>query len=84
MIHLTVLNLQSIIFDGQVSSITLPAETGEITILPGHLPIVTPLKKGSISAVAVDAERYEQEERKYFESNGGLLEFSDNEATVLL
>ena len=83
MIHLTILKLQSTVFDGQVSSITLPATQGEVTILPNHLPIVTSIKKGVISATVGQGDDIAGE-KKYFESNGGLLEFSDNKAAVLL
>ena len=84
MIHLTILNLKEKIFDGNVDSITIPGEAGELTVLPNHVPIVTSIKTGSISALMTHAERYEGEERKYFESKGGIFEFTDNEATILL
>jgi len=84
MIHLTVLNLQEKIFDGNVDSITIPGEQGELTVLPNHVPIVTAIKKGAISALMAKEERYEGEERKYFDSQGGIFEFTNNEATILL
>lgn len=84
MIHLTVLNLREKIFDGNVESVTIPGEVGELTILPNHVPLVTALKTGVISALMAKSERYEGEERKHFESKGGIFEFSNNEATILL
>ena len=84
MIHLTVLNLKEKIFDDKVESITVPGEAGELTVLPNHVPIVTAIKKGVISAIMTQSERYKGEERKYFESMGGIFEFQNNEATVLL
>lgn len=84
MIHLTVLNLKETIFEGKVDSITIPGEQGELTVLPNHISIVTPVKKGAIGALMAKGERYEGEERKYFESEGGIFEFSNNEATILL
>lgn len=84
MIHLTILNLKEKIFDGKVETITLPGEAGELTVLPNHVPLVTALKYGAISALVDKSERYEGEERKYFESKGGIFEFNNNEATVLL
>lgn len=84
MIELSILNLQQTIFEGKIQSLTLPGKQGELTILPNHLPIITPLKKGVISAAAAKGERYQLEERKYFECDGGILEFSDNKATVLM
>lgn len=31
-----------------VSSITIPTMDGEITVLPGHIPLITPLKTGEV------------------------------------
>jgi len=84
MIHLTVLNLKETLFEGNVDSITLPGEQGEFTVLPNHIPIITAIKEGTISALGAQGERYEREERKYIESKGGIFEFSNNEATILL
>jgi F-type H+-transporting ATPase subunit epsilon len=84
MIHLTVLNLKEKMFDGNVESITIPGEAGELTVLPNHVSIVTAIRRGAISALMVKEERYEGEERKYFESKGGIFEFANNEATILL
>lgn len=84
MIHLTILNLQETLFEGNVESITLPGEQGELTVLPNHMPIITAIKKGTISALVAVSERYTGAERKYIESSGGIFEFRNNEATVLL
>jgi F-type H+-transporting ATPase subunit epsilon len=74
MIHLTILNLKEKIFDGKVDSVTLPGEQGELTLLPNHVPIVTAMKSGTIRA-----------DQKYFESKGGgIFEFNNNVATILL
>jgi len=82
--NLTILNLKETLFHGEVQSMTIPAAQGELTILPNHVPIITPLKKGVISASTVKSERYAAEEKKYIECQNGILEFSNNEATILL
>ena len=84
MIRLTILTLKQVVFEGTVQSITLPGESGELTVLPNHVPIITAIKKGSISALMAEGERYEGDSRKYFESGGGIFEFTNNEATILL
>lgn len=84
MIHLTILNLKEKIFEGNVASLTLPADLGELTILPNHVPLITPLKKGIISAIIEKNAEQSVQERKYFESSGGILEFNNNKATILL
>lgn len=74
MIRLTILNLKEKIFEGDVESITLPGEQGELTVLTNHVPIVTAIKSGTIKA-----------DQKYFESKGGgIFELNNNAATILL
>jgi len=84
MIHITILNLKEQIFEGNVESITLPGEAGELTVLKNHVPLITTIKKGVINVLMAEGERYEGERRKYFESKGGIFEFTNNEATILL
>lgn len=84
MIHLTILTLKETLFNGNVQSVTMPAEMGGLTILPNHVPLITALKKGAISALTSKSGGFAQEERKYIECAGGILEFTENEATVLL
>lgn len=84
MIHLTVLNLETKLFEGDVSAITLPGKKGELTVLPGHLPIITLIKTGAIKAILRESNRYGNEADKYFESTGGIFEFSNNNAAILL
>jgi F-type H+-transporting ATPase subunit epsilon len=43
-----------ILIDEKVDKITLPTLSGEITILPNHIPLVTELSKGDIVAVLGD------------------------------
>ena len=46
---LYIYTLDKTLYEGDASVITLPAETGELAILPNHAPIVTTLKKGTVS-----------------------------------
>ncbi|HRX63721.1 MAG TPA: ATP synthase F1 subunit epsilon [Candidatus Absconditabacterales bacterium] len=39
------------IFEGEIKQITLPTEIGEVSILPGHAPMVTALKPGIIKII---------------------------------
>jgi F-type H+-transporting ATPase subunit epsilon len=84
MIYLSILNLKETIFEGNVLSITIPGEQGELTILPNHVPIISPIKKGVITALVSDKERFQGQEQKHVECSKGILEFSDNKATILL
>lgn len=46
--HLFIYNLQGPLYEGDTTSVSLPAEDGEITVLPNHAPLVTALKNGVI------------------------------------
>lgn len=48
--HLRIATLERTVYDDTVNSVTLPGEEGEITILPNHIPLITPLKLGVITA----------------------------------
>jgi len=39
---------ERIVFEGQGESLTVMTESGEITILPGHIPLVTILRPGEM------------------------------------
>ena len=43
-----VLKIDKSLFDDEVIKIVIPGEIGELCILPHHMPIITPLKKGQI------------------------------------
>lgn len=49
-ITLEIITPEKIIFKEEVDQVTLPTENGEITILPGHIPLVTILSKGEVLA----------------------------------
>jgi F-type H+-transporting ATPase subunit epsilon len=78
LLKLTISRVDEPIFDGEVLSVTLPGIAGEMTILPQHTALISPLKKGIVSYKKVDGEV----ERLQIES--GTLEISHNHATVLI
>jgi F-type H+-transporting ATPase subunit epsilon len=78
LLKLTISRVDEPIFDGEVLSVTLPGIAGEMTILPQHTALISPLKKGIVSYKKVDGEV----ERLQIES--GTLEISQNHATVLV
>lgn len=40
---------EKVVYRDEVESVTLPAEDGEITVLPNHAPLVTLLKAGALT-----------------------------------
>ena len=64
-------------FEGKVTSVTLPAVEGELTILAHHLPMVTPLKAGEVMVREGNKEHY-------FAIDGGFLVVQKDKITILV
>lgn len=50
MFHLRIATLERVVFDEEINSVTLPGAEGEFTVLPGHIPLITSLSLGEITA----------------------------------
>lgn len=46
--QLKIYSLTETLFEGETDSISLPTSDGEITVLKGHIPLITILKEGEI------------------------------------
>lgn len=77
--HLTIARVGENLFDGEAVSLTVPGEEGVLTVLANHEPFVSPLVPGAIHLEADDGTRHELEVAEQ-----GILEVSNNQATVLL
>ena len=62
-LHLSIVSPEKSIFDGDVKIVTLPGMIGSFSILPGHAPIVSSLKAGTLSYT--------------MDIQGGFVEMSD-------
>lgn len=78
LLKLTIARVDGPVFDGQVVSATVPGIAGEMTILAEHTPLISPLKKGTITYKSADGV----EEQLAIET--GTLEISANHATILI
>lgn len=76
--HLTITKVDGPVFVGAVQSLIVPGVEGEMTILPHHSALISPLRLGSLFIVKEDGTREE------FQVMSGTLEVSDNQATVLV
>lgn len=66
-----------VLLEQEVDSVTVPTETGEITILKNHIPLVSNLKPGELKfASGNDAQ--------YFAVSGGFLEVRDTGEVIVL
>ncbi len=77
--HLTIAKVGENIFDGEAVSVTLPGADGVLTILAHHEALVSPLKEGMIRFETEDGTKTEFELL-----TTGILEISNNQATVIL
>ena len=46
--HVVIAKVDETFFNGEAHSLTLPGVEGELTVLSGHMPLVTTLKRGTI------------------------------------
>ena len=76
-IRVDVVSAEEFIFSGDAKFVALPGESGELGILPGHIPLISRIKPG-----AVRIEKAEGGEEFVFVA-GGILEVQPNHITVL-
>lgn len=75
---LTIAKVDEVLFKGQAASLSCRGALGDLTILPHHAPLVTPIKAGDLKVI--DSEGKES----VFHASSGILEVGGNEATVIL
>ena len=73
---LEIVTPDSKVFDGEITSITLPGIEGSFQILNNHAPIVSTLGKGKLVVVTPN-------ESMNFDLEGGVIEMNNNKVIVL-
>lgn len=76
-IQVDVVSAEESVFSGLAKFVALPGESGELGILPGHVPLITRIKPG-----AVRIEKADGGEEFVFVA-GGILEVQPRHITVL-
>lgn len=75
--RLIITSVEGARFNGDAISATIPGATGEMTILAHHEPLISTLKKGTITArTAAGSQKFEVER--------GIVECSNNTVTILV
>lgn len=77
-IKVDVVSAEEHIFSGEAELVSLPGTSGELGIMPGHLPLITLIRPGFVR-VHVPGE---QEPEQIFVA-GGVLEVQPEQVTVL-
>ena len=75
-IQVDVVSAEAEVFSGQADFVALPGESGELGILPGHMPLITRIKPGTVRI------QNGKDEELVFVA-GGILEVQPNLITIL-
>ena len=76
-LQVDIVSAEESIFAGQAKFVTLPGESGELGILPGHTPLISRIRPGTLKVVQEDGS-----EVNIFVA-GGILEVQPGAVTVL-
>ncbi|MDO8517689.1 MAG: F0F1 ATP synthase subunit epsilon [bacterium] len=77
--RIVIAKVDEVFFDGEAVSMTVPGAEGEMTVLGQHMPLITTLKKGTIT-VRQDGNL----SPSMFDIESGVLEVRRDGATVIL
>lgn len=77
-LHVNIVSAEQSIFSGDAELVVAPGETGELGLLPGHAPLLTRIKPGTVK---VKLAGQDQEEVVYV--SGGILEVQPKALTIL-
>ncbi|CAM4114849.1 F0F1 ATP synthase subunit epsilon [Bordetella tumulicola] len=76
-LQVDVVSAEEAIFAGEAKFVALPGEAGELGILPGHTPLISRIRPGTVKIVRPDGA-----EENIFVA-GGILEVQPGMVTVL-
>lgn len=76
-INFTIVTPERTLLSTAVDSLTCPTTTGQITILPGHIPLISSLRPGELLAKANGRE-------EYYAISGGFVEVRPGNNIVVL
>ncbi len=75
--HLTVVTPESIFFEGQIRSVTVPGGGGSFGILANHAPIVSTLLPGRLVLTTIEGKK------RVLTIGSGFLDALNNEVTLV-
>ncbi len=74
--NLRIITPERLLFDGEVEQVTIPTRSGEITVLPHHIPLVGLLKPGELIVKR-------QNDILPMVVSTGMLQIGDSEVIIL-
>lgn len=82
MIHLQLISLSGIQFDGDAYEVLLPTLEGQIGVLPGHMPLIAVATNGIISVRRLPTDI--DLAMEHYATNGGVIEVIGDTLRVLV
>lgn len=76
-IQVDIVSAEASIFSGQAQMIFATGQLGEMGILPGHTPLLSPMRPGQVRVVLPDGEE------EIFYVSGGVLEVQPDKISIL-
>jgi len=76
-LHIEVVSAEASIYSGEAAFIALPGESGDLGILPGHTPLISRVRPGTLKI------RHDDGTEEHIFVAGGILEVQPNAVTVL-
>lgn len=76
-LSLKIVTPERVVYEDTVDSVTAMTESGEITVLPGHVPLVTNLRSGEMKLMTQGKEQWLAASTGFLEVRGG------NEVVIL-
>ena len=76
-LHVDVVSAEESIFSGEAKFVVLPGESGELGIMPGHTPLISRIRPGTVKIVL------EGDREEHIFVAGGILEVQPGGVTVL-
>lgn len=75
-LKVSVVTPDGLVQESDVEMVSTKAQTGELGILPGHIPMVAPLQVGAVRLITGD-------KTEYVAVSGGFIEVRPEEVTIL-
>ncbi|MBI2589659.1 ATP synthase F1 subunit epsilon [Candidatus Berkelbacteria bacterium] len=75
-LKIEIITPERIVYRGEADGISLPGQGGELTILPGHVPLISALKSGEITL-------HTGSDRRHMAIHGGFVEVDQQSVRLL-
>ncbi|KKU82327.1 MAG: ATP synthase epsilon chain [Parcubacteria group bacterium GW2011_GWA2_47_8] len=84
MFHVSIVTIDKILYSAEAYSVTLPGVLGELTTLPGHIDLITPLKAGTITIRTKPGDEFHEAKTDKIPIKSGILEVHKGNELVVL